>query len=67
MFEDKKVGIFGLLDEECRMPNPQTTSFMRKLRSNHGSAFDTRANTQYEFAIHHFGYEVLYTTVRCTK
>ncbi|XP_031625631.1 myosin heavy chain 95F-like [Contarinia nasturtii] len=30
MLENKKFGIFSLLDEECRMPNPQTESFIQK-------------------------------------
>lgn len=72
IFENNQSGIFTLLDEECRMPNPQTASFMQKVIQKHGNcislsysnktANDTRNRTG--FTIRHFGHDVLYAAVR---
>lgn len=74
MFENRATGIFILLDEECRMPNPQKTSFIQKVVSNHGGcgAFslcpsniaDGIKQGQYDFIIRHFEQEVCYKAVR---
>lgn len=72
MFESRTSGIFTLLDEECRMPNPQMSSFMQKVISIHErcSAFSLfrsnkafSQNTQCGFVIRHFGHNVFYATV----
>lgn len=71
MLEGKTYGIFPLLEEECRMPNPKTESFMQKVVSNHknnkefllkktGSNSTKNSNS---FVIRHFGKEVNYSTV----
>lgn len=62
MFENRPNGIFSLLDEECRMPNPKTKSFLQKVSSQYGKGcdfFKTRTND--EFTIRHFGQDVHYT------
>lgn len=75
MLESKTFGILSLLDEECRMPTPQTASFMHKVISAHTkcNAFSLcppkqirlhrGSNNLNGFVIQHFGHKVEYTTV----
>ena len=37
LLDDKRQGVFALLDEECRLPKGTDLSFVRKLDSLHGS------------------------------
>lgn len=63
MFENRKFGVFALLDE-CRMPNPRTESFIQKVVSNHQNSSDISIGRQScEFVIRHFGQSVHYTPV----
>lgn len=73
MFERRTSGIFDLLDEECRLPNPRIECFMQKVIVNHGrcrvfsSCQPNKTASQqnnYSFVIRHFSYEVLYTVVK---
>lgn len=74
MLEGKTFGIFHLLDEECRMPSPKTTTFMQKVISNHANcktfslpnkiASHGGPKSHNCFVIQHFGHKVRYTTVR---
>lgn len=74
MFESKTSGIFTLLDEECRMPNPNTKSFMQKVVTYHGNCANfsmvpskkiaSDYVNSFGFVIHHFGQEVYYRTVQ---
>lgn len=66
MLEGRTFGIFDLLDEECRMPNPNVASFMQKVQSNHRAKLDFSSNRSLNscFVIQHFGHKVQYTTVR---
>lgn len=75
MFENKTFGIFTLLDEECRMPNPQIASFIQKVNTKYVdcSAFSLRyfdknasncnKNTT-GFIIRHFEQKVHYSVVK---
>lgn len=74
LFENEICGIFTLLEEECRMPNPQKTSFVQKVISKHRSCSvfslypsgktGCMKNAQCDFIIRHFEQDVLYTAVR---
>lgn len=73
MFEGKTAGIFKLLDEECRMPNPSFRSFMQKVITNHVNCISFSVTSSRKtapdfvdgsgFAIRHFDQEVYYNTV----
>lgn len=67
MLEDKAIGIFSLLDEECTMPAPRTDNFIQRVILNHAkcSAFSLpkKSFSNFGFIIHHFGHQVQYSTV----
>lgn len=63
MLEGKPFGIFSLLDEECRMPIPKTTSFIQKVITKHKNwPNKTASNNENCFVIQHFGHKVQYKT-----
>lgn len=69
LLENKDSGIFALLDEECRMPNPKLDIFVLKVFSNHKdcSSFSRphpSKDQQSGFVIRHFANSVFYSTVR---
>lgn len=69
MLENKLFGIFALLDEECRMPNPKTESFMQKITYRHRNciAFSSLCRTKSDFVIRHFGQDVTYNSVSISE
>lgn len=66
MLENKQRGIFALLDEECRKPNPQTKCFMQNVLLQYESRSHFFKSHINDFVIRHFGQNVCYTPVNFT-
>lgn len=74
LLEHKTFGIFQLLDDECKLKQPNLGNFMLSVSSRHKdckmlstltTSLSNRAKTEQEgFVIRHFARNVHYTTVR---
>lgn len=61
---EKKMGLFALLDEQCRFPKGSDANFVEKIRVEHAGHpnYITKRRKKYptEFTIFHFAGEVTY-------
>lgn len=66
MFLKRKMGLFGLLDEETVFPNATVASLTSKLHANFAKKYDffvaTPGESKSSFTIKHFAGDVKYTT-----
>lgn len=61
--ENKVSGIFALLDDECKLPQPNLNNFMQRVNSTHAKC-DAFSSIHDGFTICHFAKNVSYTAVR---
>lgn len=61
-------GIFSLLDNECKMPQPKSNNFLDAVNSKHQACEAFSAKNVFRnsigFTIKHFARDVFYETVR---
>lgn len=71
LLENKTFGIFTLLDNQCKMKNPNLMNFVNTVKSTHQNSqvfTEVRPNPAKtecnSFIVRHFAHDVQYTTVK---
>lgn len=69
LFEEKTLGIFHLLDNECKLKQPNLKNFKHAVIATHkNKIIQERAKTELNgFTIRHFAQDVQYCCVRILK